>query len=205
MNNDQMMKSRSKKKLPTWRLFIRVTLLGILAGSIITGYSLKTIGMNRWSENGDWLYQLSVGDESSSWFQKAVIATGGLFALTRTESVYFIAQPQSLDGDNMKASCHYRIKGSALDTRWWSITVYGSDRMLIPNPQKRYSFSDRTMTFDDDGTYTLDIAPQKSGKNWIPTAGDGRLNVLLRMYNPTSTLIENLESVKLPTVEEVSC
>ena len=77
MNNDQMMKSRSKKKLPTWRLFIRVTLLGILAGSIITGYSLKTIGMNRWSENGDWLYQLSVGDESSSWFQKAVIATGG--------------------------------------------------------------------------------------------------------------------------------
>lgn len=195
----------TSRKLTTWRLFIRVTLLGILAGSIITGVSLKTMGMKRWSENGDWLYQLSVGDSSSSWFQKAVIATGGLFALSRTESMYFVAEPQSLAGKEMSGQCHYRITGKALDTRWWSITAYGDDRMLIENTQRRYSFSDKTVAWNEDGSFTIDIAPEKTGKNWIPSSGGPEIIVLLRVYNPSPALMDNISTVTLPTVEEVSC
>ncbi len=194
-----------KKTLPTWRLLIRMTLLGILAGSIITGYSLREIGMNRWNHNGDWLYQLSVGDESSSLFQKAVIATGGLFALSRSESIYFIASPANIDRNDMSGQCHYRITGKHLDTRWWSITVYGDDRMLIENPQMRYSFSDKTVVWNEDGSFTIDIAPEKTGKNWIPTSADPRVIVLLRVYNPSNALMEHVDTVALPKVEEVSC
>ncbi|MAR00925.1 MAG: hypothetical protein CMI00_10380 [Oceanospirillaceae bacterium] len=194
-----------KKKLPTWRLFIRITALGIVTGIAITGLSLKEIGTNRWNQNGDWLYQLSVGDESSSIFQKAVIAAGGLFALSRSESMYFIARPQQMSTHDMKGSCHYRISGESPDTRWWSITVYGHDRMLIPNPEKRYSFSDRTVSFNPDGTFTIDISPTETGENWIPTSGDRRINVLLRVYNPAPSLVQGAGNVALPRVEEVSC
>ena len=194
-----------RKSLPIWRLLLRATLLGILAGSVITGFSLREIGMKRWSQNGDWLYQLSVGDASSSVFQKAVIATGGLFALSRSESMYFIAAPQGLDHQHMNGQCHYRIRGTALDTRWWSVTVYGKDRMLIANPEKRYSFSDKTVVWNEDGSFTIDIAPEKTGTNWIPTSDDPRVIVLLRVYNPSQSLMDQIGTVTLPKVEEVSC
>ena len=71
---------------------------------------------------------------------------------------------------------------------YWSVTVYSmEDRYLIPNPQDRYSISSYTAMPNPDGTYTVRINPEGSGKNAIPTMKQS-VYAVTRVYQPKGTV-----------------
>ncbi|MFE1307614.1 DUF1254 domain-containing protein [Streptomyces sp. NPDC058755] len=78
---------------------------------------------------------------------------------------------------------------------FWSLTAYGEDRNLVPNPIGRYSIGDRTpgLLTDGDGSLTLHLQPESPGParepNWIPTPR-GIWFIGLRMYLPRPEVID---------------
>ncbi|MEU9240969.1 DUF1254 domain-containing protein [Streptomyces sp. NPDC048385] len=79
---------------------------------------------------------------------------------------------------------------------FWSLTAYGEDMNLIPNPADRYSVGDRStgLRWDEDGGLTIHLqseAPDEEREaNWLPTAKKGAWFVALRMYRPRPEVID---------------
>lgn len=79
---------------------------------------------------------------------------------------------------------------------FWSLTVYGEDRNLVPNSIGRYSIGDRTqgLVMDAEGSLTIRLQPDSPGaaeeSNWLPTPAQGIWFIALRMYLPRREVID---------------
>jgi hypothetical protein len=90
---------------------------------------------------------------------------------------------------------------------FWSITMYGlPDRLLVPNPLKRYSIGSNSpdLKMEADGSLVLylqkdDPGPDKQG-NWLP-APDSPFSAVLRVYGPGEA--EQTGQWKVPALERV--
>ena len=150
--------------------------------------------------NGPWTTSLTLGSRSQGMYEKAVVAKMGLFALNKEETIYYTAFSDS-SGEGLRTGSRYRIDGEELDTRWWSLTVYGSDNFLIPNPHKRYAYAMNNVAREDGGRYTILLSKSQQEGNWLPLGEkDQPFSLTLRLYNPSQKVYENLDTIKLPRI-----
>ncbi len=150
--------------------------------------------------NGPWSTSLTFGSKSTGMYEKAIVAAVGLFALNKTETVYYSAFTDS-KGENLNSKYSYRIEGENLDTRWWSLTVYGEDSFLIPNKINRYSYSMNNIKRESDGSYIIYLSSKQRNENWLPSGViEQNLSLTLRLYNPSPSVYENIETIRLPRI-----
>ncbi len=154
---------------------------------------------------GAWRTNPDVGSEKAGIYLRANIAVTGLFALNKSEAVYFFANTDD-SGQPLRAKCTYVIEGKPTDARWWSITAYADDNFLIPNSANRFSFNMGNLAPNANGTFMLIAAPTKQAGNWLPT-GDhaGGFNLTFRIYNAAPELLADLASVPLPSIKRAEC
>jgi hypothetical protein len=160
--------------------------------------------VSRGIRNGPWMTNALIGSRQANMYLRAWVARLGLFALNRTETIYFTAFTDE-SGEPLRAQCDYVVTGGALDTRWWSITVYGRDHFLIPNNRNRYSYHMRNVQRDSEGRYRIHLSNRPRTGDWLPTGGQGTLSLTLRLYNPSPTIYNNLETVNLPRIVKEGC
>jgi len=153
--------------------------------------------------DGPWRTSLYIGSKESGPYLRALIAVHGLLALSRQETMYYSAVTDS-DGERLDGHCSYRIEGRDPPARWWSITAYGADDFLIPNPADRYSVSMNSINRDPDGSFVVALSKQQVGGNWIPLA-DGSYNLTIRLYNPQGAVVDDPAHVALPAIRKLSC
>jgi hypothetical protein len=123
----------------------------------------------------------------------------GVAANDPAEAVYLLNFDDA-DGNKLASEGRYELHfaGDALPPvdAFWSLTAYGEDMNLIPNPADRYSVGDRStgLRWDADGglTIRLQSEPPDQGKeaNWLPTAKEGAWFVALRMYRPRPEVVD---------------
>jgi hypothetical protein len=161
---------------------------------------------NTIASNGPWQTDLAVGSEHTGLYMRARVALMGLFALRRSEAVYFIARADS-DGRPLESRCDYRIEGGDLPARWWSITALGWNYYLIPNSANRYSFNSAGVTRGPGGTWVIRLSPDKKEGNWLPSGSpkQGRINLNLRLYRPEASVLASPATVKLPRIVREGC
>ncbi|WP_320836796.1 DUF1214 domain-containing protein [Zhongshania sp.] len=164
-------------------------------------------------QNGNWVTNVSTGSTDAGIMLKATIAIGGLLASTRENSMYY--RLNSVDGQALRLNCRYRVDGNDYDADWWSITAYGWDNFLIPNPQKRYSFNNENILRSPDGSWVIYVAAEEQAANWLPVGPSGApswrkrsghdFDLLLRLYTPGKAYLERPHSAPLPRVILESC
>jgi hypothetical protein len=164
-------------------------------------------------QNGDWTTSVSTGSKDAGSLLKATVALGGLLASTPENSMYY--RLGSVAGEPLRLNCRYRIEGSDYDADWWSITAYGWDNYLIPNPPKRYSFNNENIVRSDDGSWVIIVDASEQGGNWLPVGPSGAadwrkfvdydFDLLLRLYTPGSVYLETPQSAVLPKVFQEAC
>ncbi|MFN8498529.1 MAG: DUF1254 domain-containing protein [Anaerolineae bacterium] len=77
---------------------------------------------------------------------------------------------------------------------FWSLTIYGTDYNLVPNPINRYSIGDRTpgVKQNADGSTTFYFQADSPGgdkeSNWLPTGGEAWFPIL-RLYMPRPEVV----------------
>lgn len=155
-------------------------------------------------QNGEWETDIEHGSAQAGLYQRAQTALYRLWGLNATEAVYFLAKTDS-EGQLLQPQCHYRIDGSDLDARWWSLTVYGNFH-LIANEDGRYSYSQTTVRREPDGHWIIHLAGERQPGNWLPAGKQASELVLnLRAFNPSAALMADLATAPLPKIQRVSC
>lgn len=194
-----------------WRLQMKTFLkcLAVLVAALILGVGsalilMKSPLVTTSIKNGAWEVNLAIGSRKADMYTRAAVARMGLFALNKSEAIYFSAHTDD-EGMPLQAGCDYRIEGKYLDARWWSITVYGADQFLIPNEQNRYAFNGKTVQRETDGSYIIHLSAAPKEKNWLPSGNEKQLYVLLRLYNPEASVYENPGDIQLPRIVKEEC
>jgi hypothetical protein len=182
---------------------ILATLVGTALGVFATWLTVVRVAMPGGVENGPWRTDVAAGSPHSNPYTRARVALHGLLALNARETVYYTATHDS-EGHRLEGRCVYEISGHDPDARWWSITAYGPDEFLIPNPANRYSVSKTTVAREPDGAFLVQVGGANDGANWIPL-GPGRFSLSLRLYNPGSGVVFDPGQVVLPTLKKVRC
>jgi hypothetical protein len=181
---------------------ISVLFVGAVLGVLATWLIMRR-GIPGEIGNGPWKTNLTAGSAQSGPYQRAFVAIHGLFALNQSEAIYYMAIADN-DGHALEGHCRYEITGHDPDARWWSITAYGADDYLIPNPAHRYSVSETNIARDASGGFAVQVGGDSGGGNWIPV-GPGRFSLSLRLYNPGPSVIRDPAHTALPALKEVSC
>ncbi|MBL8326869.1 MAG: DUF1214 domain-containing protein [Rubrivivax sp.] len=169
---------------------------------------------------GPWRVSLLAGSADADATTRARVALGGLLALNRSETMYYVATHDSA-GRPLRARCRYRITGAPPAARWWSLTAYADDYFLFADDARRYSVNGANARLDERGRFTVWTGPQApppsaapsapggaggAGDTWLPTPGDRGLVLTLRVYNPQPLLQASPSSLAPPAIEaEGSC
>lgn len=152
---------------------------------------------------GPWQASLVAGSADADMYTRARIAIGGLFALNRSETIYFFASRDD-DHQPLRARCTYRVQGKPVASRWWSITAYADDHFLIPNAANRFSFNMGNLELGSDGAFEVIAAPTEQSGDWLPTGGgSGGFNLLFRLYNPAPDLAADPAAAQLPSIKQI--
>ena len=185
--------------------FILLLLLGLVLGAVLASRAIQAAGQNKnlVLRNAEWGYFASM-DLAENDLQRAFIGRIGLFALQDSEAIYFIAN-QDNEGKLLNADSQYLIEGQALDAAYWSITLYGEDHFLIPNEEKRFSYNQVNVQYKDSlkGRYQIQLGGNKTMENHLPMRGEQQVNLLLRLYQPSSELYTNREGIALPSIKRL--
>lgn len=190
------------KKILAWLLTIA---LALVVGIGSTLWILKHHAENNWVANGKWIVNTNAGSEADSMYDKAVIAMGGLLAMNPSETLYYVTSFDD-QGRKLNSRCSYRVEGVDPDTRWWSMTAYGGDYMLIDNPGNVYSADYNSVKRAADGSWVVNVSPIKTGENWVPTGKDDQqVYLLLRLYHPGKSVYQAPSKAKLPVVIREAC
>ena len=190
------------------KLCIKITTCVLIALSLGIVSALWAInsppGENYNVTNGAWRTNLAIGSSQAGMYIRALVARTGLFALNKSETIYFVADTDD-NGEPLSSSCDYRIEGKDIETRWWSITAYGEDHFLIANENNRYSFNGHDVIRKADGSYRILMSSTARSDNWLPTGNQNQLYLALRLYNPQPAVYENPEGVELPRIIREEC
>lgn len=186
-----------------------VAAAAVLAGGLALGLASAALALRisgSWAavRNGPWRAFLEAGSPEADLYTRAAIAVGGLLALDKSETIYFVASEDD-DGHALRARCDYRVEGRDPAARWWSLTLYGADRFLIANPQQRFSYSGTTLRREADGGYVVHVSATAKPGNWLPSGNDARLFLTLRLYNPAAALYAAPARAALPRIVAERC
>ena len=191
----------------TLAFFFRLILATLVAVALGVGSAyylvLHGTGQQDIVINGPWRTSLAAGGVDADMYTRAHVALVGLLALNKTETIYYTANRDSR-GEPFDPACSYRIEGRDPDARWWSITAYGRDFYLIPNPQKKYAVGKTNMVRAADGSFIIRLSQAPVDGNWIATSPDG-FEITLRLYNPGPRVLANADTVELPTITRETC
>jgi hypothetical protein len=133
-----------------------------------------------------------VGAYGRNYLGRAVVATAALGANTRAETIYPLAVAD-VEGRPLSGRHRYVIRfprGQLPPAdAFWSLTMYGEDRYLVPNEIDRYAIGDRTQGLRRGADGSLPIYVQRTrprgakAANWLP-APAGRFRLARRIYEP---------------------
>jgi len=184
------------------KIVLGVLVAMALGGAIGIGSALLTVKIGAGLggvKNGPWRTNPTIGSRQANIYTRAIVAVHGLFALNRTETIYYTAAADD-SGNRFNGDHTYRIEGKAPEARWWSITAYGADNYLIPNELNRYSFSGNSVTCDAGGKFTIYLSKTPKPGNWLPLGNRKRFVLSLRLYNPGESIRNNLATAALPHI-----
>ncbi len=180
------------------------SVLAVLLGLGSAYYSVRHMtGTRSVIQNGAWIADLTAGGADATMYTRARVATVGLLALNRSETIYFTARRDSA-GEALDGHCSYRIEGRDPDARWWSLTAYANDNFLIDHPSKRYSVSKNSVVRAADGSFVVRLSTSAEVQNWIATSIEG-FDVTLRLYNPGESVLKDPAAVSLPSITKEAC
>lgn len=200
---------RASKQALRWPAVAGLYALAVVVG-LGSAWAVLRSGAGFGESVGPWRINMLAGSAQADLYTRARVALGGLLALSRGETMYYVAQTDSA-GQPLRSRCTYRIEGVPPPARWWSITAYAEDFHLFPAQARQYSLNGNTAVLDAQGRFRLISAPDPqpalnagaSERGWLHTPGDRGLMFTLRLYNPHTGVAQSPASLVAPTIHVV--
>lgn len=179
--------------------------LGLAAGALSAWWCTGERGSARVHGHPEWHGDAATGSASAGPYTRARIARNGLLALNRNEAMYYIADRDS-EGQALRESCSYEIRGGALPAKWWSLTLYAQDLYLARNRDGAHAVGANGLAVEADGRWRVQVAREREGRdNWLSTRASGDFTLGLRLYRPDAEVIDGAKNPALPTISRLRC
>ncbi len=184
--------------------------IGIVIGGLVIGVASAMLVLGNGQllgreKSGGWFGNRNAGSSAADPYTRGIIAKIGLLALNRSETIYF-QRYEDEKGARLDASCRYQLSGSALPTRWWSITIYAADNFLPVNGNDAQSIDATRVKRGADGRWTAVLsATRGDAANWVSSRNAGQFSLGLRMYNPEPGPRNDIAMIPFPTIRTISC
>ena len=152
---------------------------------------------------GPWRVNLLAGSPQADAYTRARVAIGGLLALRREQTMYYVATTDSA-GRPLRSRCSYRVSGRPPPARWWSVTAYAEDFFLFDADGRRFGINGQTAAPGADGRFVFVTGPRPPADPataWVPTPGDRGLLLTLRVYQPDARLHDAPLGLDPPAIE----
>jgi hypothetical protein len=196
------MPTMSRSRIARWVIGGTLYLGAVAMGMASAWWVLKhapwmttTVSVGAWKSN------LRAGSPDADMYTRASVALNALLALGRDETMYFVATHDD-SGRPLQSHCSYRVEGVPPQARWWSITAYAQDLFLFDAPNRQYSLNGTTAVLDSQGKFAFTTGPRASQEGfWLPTPGQTKVILTLRLYNPSPTLQASPGSLQPPSIQ----
>lgn len=193
-----------------WVFWLMVILAAVITGVGVTAWKVRRVDggatVTQGAQSGVWKVSTLTGSADADALTRARVAVGGLLALSREETLYYLARHDS-EGRPLHSACEYRVSGPVPAARWWSITAYAEDYFLFRDAQDRYSVNSAQAMADGEGRFAARIGPRAQGRDGVAvdilTPGDRPLILTLRLYNPDAPLQQEPASLDAPRIERL--
>jgi hypothetical protein len=186
------------------RHMLAILITGTLLGLTSAAAAIWDLGARDAVHAGPWVTPLDAGGPGRGPYLRAAAATRATLALSRQEAIYFRTATDS-HGDKLRGNCTYLVHGPDLPARWWSITLYGADHYLVPNPENRYAYASVNATRAADGSFAIHVGPTAQQGDWLDTGKKRRIVLLTRLYQPLPAAASNPAAIIMPAIDRLSC
>ncbi len=187
-----------------WIYFLISLTIGLSAGIYSAQYGVRQGAAAPAAVIGPWQSITEIDDNELNPYALAHMSNYGNLKLGNFEALYFIAK---IDDENksLSGNCEYAVKGKVPEAKWWSITIYDQDGMLIENQAERYSFNATNIRLKNNAVFNIALAANARPDNWIPTKPDEPFVIVLRLYSPDINSIRDANEISFPGIERLNC
>lgn len=185
-------------------VLVSLTFVAIVIGIGTAVYSIATWKNSSQQNLGNWQ---TIGKDkdvnTSDLLSIAQISVFATYPLTKKEVIYLNTSNDS-EGNPIDPKYDYTINGKKFDASYWSITAYDQDGFLIANPIKKYSYNFEDVKYEADSTsYKINLSANKKDQNWLPINGTQKVSLVIRLYQPSDELRNNLSANNLPIIQKI--
>ncbi|WP_327114128.1 DUF1254 domain-containing protein [Nocardia sp. NBC_01730] len=149
-----------------------------------------SLGARTVNENG-WVFDPDIGRYGTNYLLRAVIAWIGLGATLPEDSIFpTLFATADAAGSTGRFGLHFAPGQLPPVNAFWSLTAYGADSYLVPNPAEIYAIGHHApVVFNADGSLDLTLQHNDPGPsilrgNWLPIPEAGQFSVSLAMFAP---------------------
>jgi hypothetical protein len=153
---------------------------------------------------GPWRTHPLLGSAEVDPYARAMLAREPRLPLGLGEGLTFTAGRDST-GAPLDGACRYRLTGSTLPSRGWTLTVADRDGHALAG-RDAASLTDAMLLTGEDGRIAVDAGAQTLAGAWLRLPAGERFTLVLRFYDtPVSGGVSALSAASLPAIERVSC
>ncbi|MEC8882467.1 MAG: DUF1214 domain-containing protein [Pseudomonadota bacterium] len=188
---------------------IKAISIGIILGVISIIPLLFDNVVTQWlvglKYNKNFFYQEAQGSNDANLWLRFYTAFHGLVASDKSQGLYLISTTDT-DGKKYEKGKCYEVEGEDMQAKFWSLTAYGLDNKVLGDKENT-SINNKSVKMDK-GKFSAMIVANKSeakGKENIMILGENDFKLVLRLYGPSETVVDNPQIVKVPVIKEVKC
>ena len=137
-------------------------------------------------------------------YSRADQARRGSLKLASGEGIAFVATTDDT-GIPLDGACQYRVEGSELPSRIWTLTLISQAGELIDNPSNRYSLHSQDVARVNGRIFDIVTDPDIMGGNWLQSAANMRFKLVLRLYETPHTSGGGYSEINLPSIVRTGC
>ena len=188
---------------------IKAISIGIILGIISITPLLFDNVATQWlvglKYNKNFFYQEAQGSNDANLWLRFYTAFHGLVASDKSQGLYLISTTDTEGKTYEKGKC-YEVEGEDMQAKFWSLTAYGLDNKVLGDKENT-SINNKSVKMEK-GKFSAMIVANKSeaeGKENIMILGDNDFKLVLRLYGPSETVVDDPQTVKVPVIKEVKC
>jgi hypothetical protein len=154
---------------------------------------------------GAWTAWPKNGSADIDPYARAMVARTGELPTGMGDGVAFYAHTDDV-GNAFDGRCTFTISGMTPAARYWTVTLYSPEGRLVANTIDRHSFTSEEILRDDDGRFTITVAPLARPGNWLPTGGTDQFVLVWRLYDTAiGVAIRTTKDGPMPAIQRKGC
>lgn len=181
---------------------VLVCLIALLGGAtsvawvLASGYNFGAVRIGPWTSFPD------LGTRDADPYAQAETARRGVLTLGRAEGVEFSADRDSA-GNAIEANCAYAVAGQTPAGRFWTLRAEPL-RATAPS-QVEPAIHSRGIMRNPDNSFVVVVGRRPAPGNWLQMDGDGRMRLVLTIYDTSATAGPVSTDVAMPAIQRAAC